>query len=246
MIRSIIIDDEQAARDSLSHYIGKYCPDVKVEATAQNINEALELIASKKPQLLFLDVEMPFGNAFDLLEKFEDFDFQIIFVTAFSQYAIQALNLSAAYYLMKPVDIDELIMAVERAKQNIENKEGNLQARVLVENFKAKQMQEQKVVLPLIDGFEVVPMKDVIRCQANDNFTDFHLSNGESRLICRTLKFYDELLSPFDFLRVHKSHLINLQYVTRYKKGKGGQVYLSDGSVVDVSAGKKATLLERF
>lgn len=246
MIRTLIVDDEQAARESIENYLGKYCPDVEVLAKAENITEAAELIRKHNPDLLFLDVEMPFGNAFDLLERLGRIDFQIIFVTAFSQYAIQALNLSAAWYLMKPVDIDELIEAVEKVKENMQKKKENLHARVLVENIQAVQKQEQKVVLPLLDGFEVVPMKSVIRCQANDNFTDFFLEDGSQRLICRTLKFYEEVLSPYDFLRVHKSHLINLQYVTRYKKGKGGQVYLKDGSVVDVSAGKKSQLLERF
>lgn len=246
MISTLIIDDEQAARDSLNSYLEKYCTDVEVVGQAANVDEAITLIASKKPKLLFLDVEMPFGNAFDLLEKLEEIDFEVIFVTAFSQYAIQALNLSAAWYLMKPVDIDELIEAVDRVKDRIENKSENLQARVLVENFQVGHMQEQKVVLPLLDGFEVVPMKEVVRCQAADNFTEFHLENGDKKLICRTLKFYDELLSPFNFLRVHKSHLVNLQYVTRYKKGKGGQLYLSDGSVVDVSATKKKDLLDKF
>jgi two-component system LytT family response regulator len=189
---------------------------------------------------------MPYGNAFDLLESIDDITFETVFVTAYSNYAVQALNFSAAYYILKPVDIDELVKAVEKIKENILKNKEFLHTRVLIENIKIENKQLQKVVLPLIDGFEVVRVNDIIRCEANDNFTKFHLLNGRKLLICRTLKFYETLLEHYDFIRVHKSHLINFQHISQYKKGKGGQAIMSDGACEDISPNQRDGLIEKF
>ena len=173
--------------------------------------------------LVFLDVEMPFGNAFDLLEQLEVINFEIVFVTAYSQYALKALNYSASYYILKPIDVDELESSIKKVRENIEMKNEDdftLQTKVLLENFKHSQNKDKKVVLPVLDGFEVVQVNDYIRCVANDNFTDFHLLDGSKKVICRTLKFYGDVLNDSGFIRVHRSHLINAQYVKSYKKGK--------------------------
>ncbi len=246
MLRAVIVEDEEASRESLKNYLKKYCTDVQVVGEAASVKEGLEAIKKAQPDLVFLDVEMPYGNAFDLLEQVEDRNFETIFVTAYDHYAMKALNFSASYYILKPVDIDELVKAVELIAQKKETEEHALRTKILTENIKIENKQLQKIILPLIDGFEVVKVKDILRCQAEDNFTRFHFTNGEKLLICRTLKFYEELLSDFDFVRVHKSHLVNLQYVTRYKKGKGGQVIMSDGKAIDVSASRKQDLLSRF
>lgn len=245
-MNAIVVDDELASRETIQRYLGKYCPEVNVLASCENINEGLAAIKKHKPQLVFLDVEMPYGNAFDLLEQCEEVNFETIFVTAFSNYAVKALNFSAAYYLLKPIDIDELIDAVAKVKEQLEKSSDILHTRVLIENMRTVNHQQQKVVLPVLDGFEVVQVKEILRLQANDNFTDFHLLDGSRKVICRTLKFYEDILKEYDFLRVHKSHIVNLQYIKAYKKGKGGQVTLSDGSVVDVSASRKQELLDRF
>jgi len=205
-----------------------------------------EAIIKYNPDIVFLDIEMPYGNAFDLLEMLDEINFEVVFVTAYSNYAIKALNMSAAYYIMKPVDIDELIIAVEKIKASRAENKDTFHTKILLENMRSAHIQNHKIVLPQLDGFEVVQVKDIVRCQADDNFTQFYLLNGKKYMICRTLKFFDELLSEFDFVRVHKSHLINIQHVTQYKKGKGGQVRMIDDSFVDVSATRKAELLERF
>ncbi|MCK5920764.1 MAG: response regulator transcription factor, partial [Methylococcales bacterium] len=224
-----------------------YCPDVNLLAEATNVKEGLQLIQQHSPQLIFLDVEMPFGNAFDLLEQLDkDIKLEVIFVTAFSQYALQAINASAASYLLKPVDIDELIEAVAKVKLAIENKNQSFHTRLLIENLKAGTDKDHKLALPLIDGFEVVGVDEIIRCQANGNFTDFFLADGSKRMICRTLKFYDELLQNYGFMRIHKSHLVKLDLIKRYKRGKGGQVHMQDGSVVDVAPARKQALLDWF
>ena len=246
MLTAIIVDDELASRETLQNYLTKYCPDVEIKALAESVKMGLAAINEHKPDIVFLDVEMPYGNAFDLLEQVDEISFETIFVTAYSHYAIQALNFSASYYLLKPIDIDELVAAVEKVKHNKESDNSAFHTRILIDNLRTMNKQLQKVVLPVLDGFEVVQVRDIIRCQANGNFTDFFLENGSRKLICRTLKFYDEILSEMGFARIHKSHLVNLEYIVSYKKGKGGQVTMKNGDVVDVSATRKQSFLSKF
>lgn len=245
-ITAIIIEDEKASRVTLQNYLVKYCPVVSVLAEAENIKEGHALIKKLHPDLVFLDIEMPYGNAFDLLEKFDSLDFELIFVTAFSKYALEALNLSASNYLLKPLDISQLIEAVEKVGKQLSEKQQVQTSNILLENLSIENKQLKKMVLPMLDGFEVVVLKDIIRCQANDNLTNIFLQDGTRRTVCRTLKFYEEVLQAYDFVRVHKSHMININYVKQYKKGKGGEVILSNGKEVPVSPSKKANFLEKF
>jgi len=245
-LTAVIVEDEEASRETLASYLEKYCPDVQLLGMAVDVKSGIAAIHEHRPDIVFLDVEMPYGNAFDLLEQVGNVEFETVFVSAFSNYAMQALNMSAAYYILKPISIDELIAAVDRIKAQADKDRGALHTRVLINNIHNVHKQHHKVVLPLIDGFEVVEVKDVIRCQANDNFTDFHLVDGSKKVICRTLKFYEDILRDFDFLRVHKSHMVNLQHVRKYKKGKGGQLLMSNGSAVDVSPARKEALLKWF
>lgn len=245
-LTAIIVEDEELSRETLRNYLHKYCPHVTVVAEAVNIIEGKATIERHKPEVVFLDVEMPFGNAFDLLEQLEEITFETIFVTAFSNYAIQALNLSASYYLLKPVDIDELVKAVTKIEQSVsKNKELN-HTKILIDNIKIENKQLQKIVLPLIDGFEVVQVNQIIRCEAMDNFTTLYLTDNRKLVICRTLKHFETLLEDYDFIRVHKSHLINFQYIKQYKKGKGGQVIMIDGASVDISPNRKQEFLTKF
>ncbi len=246
ILKAVVVDDELASRAALANYIAKYCPDVAVVGFGDSVKTGLTAIRQHQPDIVFLDVEMPYGNAFDLLEQAGEVNFETVFVTAFSHYAVKALNFSASYYILKPIDIDELIQAVQKIRLEKEKSQYSFHTKILMENLQAVNRQLQKIVLPLLEGFEVIQVKDIIRCQANDNFTDFYMVNGSKILICRTLKFYEDILADFDFLRVHKSHLINLQKVKKYLKGKGGQVMMADDSVVDVSPQKKQDLLNKF
>lgn len=245
-MRALIVDDEAASRETLRNYLTKYCPDVEILGEADGVQTALPAIHKLKPELVFLDVEMPYGNAFDLLESVGDVAFETIFVTAFSHYAVKALNFSASYYLLKPIDIDELIAAVEKVKNAQEERDQAFHTRILIDNLRTTHQQHQKVVLPVLDGFELVTVKEIIRCQANGNFTDFYLQDGSKKMICRTLKFYDEILSELGFMRVHKSHLVNLQYVTSYKRGKGGVLSLEGDHAVEVAPSRKEEVLKHF
>jgi two-component system, LytTR family, response regulator len=244
-IRTIIVEDESAARDVLRNYLAKYCPLVQLIGEAQNIKEAVPLIHELCPQLVFLDVEMPFGNAFDVLEACKDLYFETIFVTAFSEYALRALNQSAAYYLLKPISIEELILAVNKVHEYIESKAFFDKNRIIVENFKEQKPQKQQLILPTLEGFEVVRIENIIRLKGNGNFTDVHLSDGSKKMVCRFLKHFTDLL-PAPFLRVHKTHIINLDFVKTYHKGSGGYVTLTDGAEVEVSAGYKEQFLGHF
>lgn len=246
-IRTIIIEDEEASRETLRNYLNKYCPQVEILSECKNIIEGKKAIDEQNPQLIFLDVEMPFGNAFDLIEQLDKIDFKIIFVTAYSNYAMKAINYSASYYILKPIDIEELENAVRKVEEELTREndtEVQLQTKILLENLQNN--SHKKVVLPTLEGFEVVEMEDILHLEANDNFTNFYLKNGSKKVICRTLKFYEDVLKDSGFMRIHRSHIVNLNYITSYKKGKGGQVELKDGSVVDVSASKKEELLKWF
>lgn len=246
-ITALIIDDELDSRSTLRSYVGKYCPQVTVVGECVNIIEARSAILKHRPQLIFLDIEMPHGTAFDLLEQFGDnLDFEIIFITAFSQYAVQAFNLSAAHYLLKPVDIEELEKAVAHVALLLSQKEQLVRAKILLENMAAQNTQSRKLVLPLMEGFDVVKMADILYCEAEDNFTCFYFTDGRKSLICRHLKYYEPLLEPFGFCRIHRSHIVNLEYVKRYNKGKGGSVIMENGQEIMVSNQRKDELVRRI
>jgi len=245
-LSAILVDDEKSSRNVLREYITRYCPDVTVVAEADSVQSALLEIKEHAPDILFLDVEMPRGNGFDLLEQLEELPFETIFVTAFDHYAIQALNYSAAYYLLKPVSIDELIAAVAKVRAQKEKNNSAPSTRVILDNIHVTDKQQKKIVLPLLDGFEVVKVEDIISCEAHDNFTDFRFTSRPKMMICRNLKFYETLLEESGFIRVHKSHLINLEHVVKYTRGKGGQVTMSDRSVIAVSSQKKDQFLQQF
>lgn len=242
-IRAVIVEDEAAAREVLKNYLSKYCPQVEIIGEAQNIKEAVPLLHEVLPQLVFLDVEMPFGNAFDVLEACKDLHFEAIFVTAFSEYSLKALNQSAAYYLLKPISIEELIVAVNKVHQQILNHEIFNRNKIILENFRETKLEKQQVILPTLEGFEVVKMEDIVRLRGNGNFTDLYLSNGTKKMVCRFLKHFSDIL-PFPFLRVHKSHIINVNFVKSYNKG--GYIMLNDGAEIEISSTYKEEFLRNF
>ena len=245
-LKAILVDDEQDSRQILSNYLAKYCPDVELMAACKNIQEGLEAIKKINPDLLFLDIEMPFGTGFDLLEQVEDISFETVFVTAYDNYAIQALNMSAAYYLLKPIDIDELVIAVDKIKSEKEQNVDSFHVQVLLDNIKQENERPKKIMLPTFEGFEIVPIDQIIYCEADDNFTKFHLKDGKPLLISKTLKHFEEMLPKTKFVRIHRSSLINTDYVVRYTKGKGGYVTMENDVELEVSPKKKPQFLEVF
>jgi two-component system, LytTR family, response regulator len=242
-IKSVIVEDELAAREALKSYIQKYCPQVELVGEAHNSKEGIKLINDVNPQLVFLDVEMPFGNAFDVLEGCKDVLFETIFVTAFSEYSLKALNQSAAYYLLKPVSIEELIIAVNKVQQQLQKNELLNRNNIIVENHRNTKPEAQQIILPTLEGFEVGKIQDIIRLKGNGNFTDIYFTDGSKKMVCRFLKYFDELLEK-PFIRVHKSHIININFVKSYNKG--GFVTLSDNSDIEISATYKTAFLNEF
>lgn len=244
-IKSVIVEDESAAREALKGYLEKYCPQIEVVGEAYNCKEAVSLLHELEPQLVFLDVEMPFGNAFDVLEECKDLLFETIFVTAFSEYSLKALNQSAAYYLLKPISIEELILAVNKVQKQIVNNEIFNRNKIIVENMKEPSPEKRQVILPTLEGFELVKMEDIMRLQGNGNFTDIYLKDKSKKMVCRFLKHFTEIL-PLPFVRIHKSHIINVNYVKSYHKSSGGYVVLNDDTEVEISPSYKDDFLHIF
>ncbi|WP_346880732.1 LytTR family DNA-binding domain-containing protein [uncultured Algibacter sp.] len=242
-LTAIIVEDEETSREILKNYLKKYCPSISVLGEASNIEEALVLIRNNDLDLVFLDVEMPYGNAFDLLEKVGDVNFETIFVTAYNHYAIEALNAHASYYLMKPISIDELIKAVDYVTE-IKTKEDALQDQILVP--KTNNSINGKITIPQLNGFEVINTSDILFCKADDNYTEIYLNTNKKKIVSKTLKYFEEALHDSNFARVHKSYLVNVNEIVKYVKGKGGSVVLSNGKEIMVSSSKKSDLLSYF
>ncbi|MAP54089.1 LytTR family DNA-binding domain-containing protein [Altibacter sp.] len=240
-LKAIIVEDEENSREILKNYLAKYCPNVSLLGEAANVEEALLLIRNNPLDLVFLDVEMPYGNAFDLLDKVGDRQFETVFVTAYNHYAIDALNAHASYYLLKPISIDKLIEAVDYVSE-IKEKENRLAHTVLQPNHRHV---TGKITIPIQNGFEVLQVADIIYCQADDNYTNIFLKDSK-KLVSKTLKYFEDLLQDNGFARVHKSYLVNVNAVTEYNKGKGGSVVLSNGKQIMVSPSRKKELLSYF
>ncbi|SKB38779.1 LytR/AlgR family response regulator transcription factor [Maribacter arcticus] len=240
-LKAILVEDETNSREILRNYINKYCPSIDLVGEAASIKEALVLIENNIIDLVFLDVEMPFGNAFDLLDQLPDRTFETVFVTAYDHYAKDALNNHAAYYLTKPINIDELIIAVNYV-EGVREKEASLEGEVLATKSKGV---EGKLTLPQQDGFQILNVSEILYCKADDNYTEIYLLNKKI-LVSKTLKYFEDALAEFPFARVHKSFLVNVNEVVKYRRGKGGSVVMSNGKEVMVSASKKKDFLSYF
>jgi len=243
MIRCAIIDDERESRSVVSNILTGYCPDVEIAGEAEGVGSGLTLIQKTLPDVVFLDIRMADGTAFDLLEKFREITFQIIFVTAYDQYAIQAIRFSAIDYILKPVDPGQLVAAVDRIRALApETKQSGERISALLDNKK----EIDRIALPTLNGFNFVKLADIVRCEADNNYTLFYLTEGKKFLVTRTLKEYENLLKEKSFVRVHQSHLVNLNFVSSYIKGEGGSVIMEDGTKVEVSRRKKEEFLRRM
>lgn len=240
--RVIIVDDEEGARESLSNLLVKFVEGVKIVAKAESIASAIEKIEKHKPDLVFLDIEMPFGSGFELLEKIKPINFNIIFVTAYDHYALKAIKFSALDYLLKPVDIDELRTAVSKHLKSANTKTDENYENLL-SNLKTTS-NDKKIAIPDGNGIAFVQVSNIIRCESDGNYTRIFLASGKKILASKTLGDYDKLLDSVGFFRVHRSHLINLSHIKKYVKGEKGYVEMSDLSRVEVSRRKKTPFME--
>lgn len=250
-LKTIIVEDESRGRNALRALLSQI-DGVQLKGEASNVDDAIVMIEAEEPDLVLLDIEMPFKNGFDLLAALPKRTFDVIFTTAYDSYAIKAFKFSAIDYLLKPIDPEELKAAIEKtaAKRENEVHQPQLQINNLLENLKSMNKQNFKLSLPTFEGSLFVPIDDIIRCESDANYTRFHIkSEVKPILVSKTLKDYDELLTEYGFCRVHHSHLINLKFIKKYIKGEGGIVVMLDGAEVEVSRRKKEVFqksLEKF
>jgi two-component system LytT family response regulator len=245
MIRSIIVDDELKSRESLKILIEDFCQGVSVHALCQNIGEAVTAIDQIKPDLVFLDIQLQRETGFDLLTRYKDFDFEVVFTTAYSEYAIKAFKFSAIDYLLKPIDIEELKRAIEK----VEKHKGDTvtdRLQQLLQNLRKSPSENFKLALPTADGLVFVKVDDILYCEASSNYTEIFMTDNRKYMVSRTLKEYDDMLSEQNFFRIHHSYLINLNEIKKYVRGDGGYVVMNNDKSLDVSKRKKEGFLSRI
>lgn len=246
MIKAILVDDEVHCLETLTILLKEYCPQVIIIDQCKSAKKALESIQKNKPDLVFLDIEMPAMNGFEMLKEFHEIPFAIIFTTSYDQYAIKAIRFSALDYLLKPVDPKELIAAVQKIQTHRALPSAE-QFEMLLKQVHQKSAGFQKIAIPTLEGFELIPSDLIVYCEADDNYTHLYLKNKNRITACRTLKEMEEQFQDFSyFIRVHHSYLVNLNEVTRYVRGEGGYLVLNDGSTVNVSRSRKEMLLKKL
>lgn len=249
MIKAVIIEDEKKSAELLFQLLQKNCPDISIIGKAENVQEGIDLVSKLHPELIFLDVMMPDGSGFDVLEKLGDLKMDVIFTTATDKFAVKAIKYSALDYLLKPIDTEELVNAVKKVSDRHASRSGTANEenlRSLLENVRQNENQFSKITLPTGHAYEIVLIKDIIRCEANDNYTNVFLAGGKKFLVSGTLKHYEDLLPVQDFTRVHHSHLINMNHMVRFVKDDGGYAVMSDGSKVEVSRRKREDFLNKL
>ncbi|MEM7102537.1 MAG: response regulator [Bacteroidota bacterium] len=243
MIKAIIIDDEENSRITLNNMLENYCSDVEVIEMANSVPNGVKAIQKHAPDVIFLDIEMPVHNGFELFEFLPDMKSEVIFTTAYDQYAIRAFKFSAVDYLLKPIDLEELRSAIDRIKEKKTSTVENEKFQVLQENIR---YPFRKLGLPTVEGYTFIKLQNIIRCEADSNYTMFHALDGEKILVPKTLKEYENLLEGFNFLRVHRSHIINLDHIKKYTKTRIPSVTMIDGATIAISLKKKDELLQKL
>lgn len=243
MLTAILVDDEANNLSALREKIIRHCTQVQIVAACDSAEKAIEAIDSLQPDLVFLDIEMPVMNGFTMLRQLSFTNFELIFTTAYDHYAIKAIRYSALDYLVKPIEIEELKLAVLRADEKRKLKSGN-QLELLLENVKEKRPVYQRIAVPTVDGLQFVRVAEIVYLEAQVNYTHIFLTGKGKYVVCRTLKDFEEMLPEDTFLRIHHSHIINKNFAEKYIRGEGGQVVLSNGAVLDIAKRKKAEFLK--
>jgi two-component system, LytTR family, response regulator len=240
MINAIIADDEKMSRNTLKKMLELHCPSVEIISEAEDASEAASQVEKFNPELLFLDIAMPGKNGIDFLKELGEINFEVIFVSAYDKYILQAMRLSAVDFLQKPVDEEQLIYAVNNAFKRIAAKTNNKQVQAFLHNVQEpKNYQDMQLCVPGIKGFQVIKIRDIIYCEAENTYTTIFLQDNQKLLASRPLADYEQLLQDTSFVRIHKSYLINIQQLKEYQKGEGGVVVMSNGKHLEVSRRKK-------
>ena len=237
MKKILIIDDEKPTRELIQHMLESFNLNAEIFTDGENVETGINSIEKIQPDLVLLDIQMPDGNGFDVLKRTQYKKFEVIFITAFQEFAIQAIKFSALDYILKPIDMEELQNAVKRALDSIHDMTDESQIMALQNNIQPH--QKRKIVLKTLESIHIVDIENIIRCEADKNYTSFYLVDGKRILVSRTLKNFDLMLAGHNFFRVQQSHLININYIERYDKHDGGYVVMKDGASVPLSPAKK-------
>ena len=246
-LKAILIDDEPRGISSMQKLLQINCPDVNVIGSCTVADEAIEIVRQQHPDLIFLDIAMPVKNGFELLKELKGFNFEVIFVTAHNQFMIEAFHFSAIDYLLKPVEDDLLVDAVNRARNRIQEKTGNKNLETFLHNLKQKQSPEKmKLCIPSLKGFQVIEINDILYVESSSNYSNLYFTNNKMICTSKALHEYEILLEDAGFVRVHKSFLVNLIHIKEYKRGEGGSVILSNGHEVEVARRKKDLLITKM
>lgn len=245
MLNAIIVDDEPHCCKTLDSLLKRYCPDVSIIATCANGVDALQAIRRLNPDLVFLDVEMPKMNGFEMLEQLHEINFHLIFVTSYDAYALKAIRFSAIDYLLKPVDREELQTAVQKVIKRMQAPLPE-QLKIILEKIQHPASASNKIALPTMEGLQMIAVESIVVCEADDNYTTLMLKNNKKIVVSCTLKVIEELLEDHSFIRVHRSFVVNLQEIEKYVKGDGGYLVMSDGSEILISRNKKEELLKKL
>lgn len=245
-IRTVIVDDEKAGTEVFAIELGMYCPQIEIVAACNSAREGVEKITALRPDLVFLDIEMPFMNGFEMLQKFDRVDFEVVFVTAYDEFAVKAFKYSAADYLLKPVKREELTAAVEAVSDRLANRAKSDHIEALLSNINFLQFNIPKIAFPTFEGVEFVEIDEILYCEADGSYALIHLIDNKKILQSKSLKQVEAMLEGHRFLRIHQSYLINLNHIKRYLRGQGGAVILSGGKELPVSRAKKDGLLHQI
>ncbi|MCK5080348.1 MAG: response regulator [Bacteroidales bacterium] len=244
MIRGIIVEDERHSRETLRGMLDRYCKNVEIVAETDSYRGGLKEIREHHPDVVFLDIQMPDGSGFRMLEELDEIDFEIIFTTAFDQFAIKAIKYSALDYLLKPIDPEELVRALKKVETKLSHQKVNQNIQVLLDNIKARDADPHKIILSTSEKIHIIETDQIIRCESDNYYTNFFLSDGKKILVSKTLKENEQLLSDHNFIRPHKSHLVNVKFIKGFLKYDGGYIEMTDGSRIPVSRRKREKIIE--
>lgn len=245
MLRALIVDDEENSRISLQGKLNLFCPEIQEIDMAHDLQTALDAVTANNPDVIFLDVKLGTETGFDLLEKLQEenkLNSEIVFTTAHDEYAIKAIKFSAIDYLLKPIDAEELVKAIRKIEEKKEY-HPSYKLNVLLDNFRQASDSPKKIVIPSSDGMHILRVSEIMRCESSSNYTQFFLNTGKVLLASKTLKEFDNMLTDYNFERIHKSHLVNMNFVKKYVQSDGGYLIMDDGSQIPVANRKKEHLI---
>jgi len=246
MIRTVVIEDEEHSRKMLMEMLHEHCRDINVVASADSVSSGLIAITEHRPQLVFLDIELQSETSFEILEKLPEINFELVFTTGFDHYALKAIKFCAIDYLLKPIDIIELQMAVAKAEKRLYREYMNKNLEVLLNNIKSVSQNNHRIALSTLEGLLFVNVRDIIYCESSGPYTKFVFKQADKIITSRHLKEYEDLLTGYEFFRIHKSYLVNLQEIQKYIRGEGGHLIMSDGAILTVSKQRKENFLRIY